>query len=279
MAFVQANGVQLKVNRYRIDRDRSNGDGDHGERAVVVFVHGLGVVDHSGLSFTVGMPLADEHDVVLYALRGHGHSELAPTGYRLVDHVADLFGLVDALAIAGPVHLVGCSYGGAVTVAAAVQQPRRVASLFLIDPVIPVAGWTQPIVATLDPAAERLRSPISAEEAREVLGVASRRKAVAAAERARRLLLGTTLRDDLRAERAFGLDEFARIAGPVGAVFGTESDMFRLADQLVALVPAAQVHTIDGASHLEVFGHTSELVRLIRLHLAAQRRPLPTEAL
>ena len=279
MAFVQANGVQLKVNRYRIDRARSNGDGDHGERAVVVFVHGLGVVDHSGLSFTVGMPLADEHDVVLYALRGHGHSELAPTGYRLVDHVADLFGLVDALAIAGPVHLVGCSYGGAVTVAAAVQQPRRVASLFLIDPVIPVAGWTQPIVATLDPAAERLRSPISAEEAREVLGVASRRKAVAAAERARRLLLGTTLRDDLRAERAFGLDEFARITGPVGAVFGTESDMFRLADQLVALVPAAQVHTIDGASHLEVFGHTSELVRLIRLHLAAQRRPLPTEAL
>lgn len=280
MTFVRANGVELKVNRYRLG-GRGNGDGAEagpggrgkGPRPVLVFVHGLGVVDHSGLSFTVGMPLADENDVVLYALRGHGRSELAPTGYLLDDHVADLFGVVDALGIGGPVHLVGCSYGGAVSIAASVAQPARVASLFLIDPVVPIIGWTRQILATLETAAERLRAPVTPEEAREAFGISSRRKAAAAAERARRLLLGTSLLDDLRRERAFTMEEFARITGPVSAVFGTESEMFRLADPLVALLPDTRVHTIAGAAHLEVFGHTRELIRLIRLHLVDRRPP------
>ena len=51
-----------------------------------------------------------------------------------VDRVA---ALVDAVA---PVHLVGCSYGGAVTVTAAARHASRVASLFLVDPVLPVPG-------------------------------------------------------------------------------------------------------------------------------------------
>jgi pimeloyl-ACP methyl ester carboxylesterase len=260
--FVRANRVELKVNRYCLSAD---------PRAVLVFVHGLGVVDHSGLSFTVGMPLADEHDVVLYALRGHGRSQRASTGYRLDDHVADLFGMVDGLGVAGPVHLVGCSYGGAITLAAAVAEPDRVASLFLVDPVVPVVGWTRPLLATMEPAAERLRGPVSAEEAREAFGIASRRKAAAAAERARRLLLGTSLLDDLRRERALDMDEFARIRAPVSAVFGTASEMLPSAKRLQALVPGTQIHTIEGAGHLEVFGHTRELVRLIRQHLAARR--------
>jgi pimeloyl-ACP methyl ester carboxylesterase len=90
VATVHTNGVELRVNRYWVGpRDE--------DRPVVVFVHGLGIVDHSGLSFTLGMPLANVADVVLYALRGHGRSEVPPTGYRLDDHVADLAGLLDAL--------------------------------------------------------------------------------------------------------------------------------------------------------------------------------------
>ena len=81
MATVHANGVDLRVNRYRIGPD--------GTRPVVVFVHGLGIVDHSGLAFTLGMPLADEAETVLYALRGHGHSQVTPSGYRVADHVTD----------------------------------------------------------------------------------------------------------------------------------------------------------------------------------------------
>jgi pimeloyl-ACP methyl ester carboxylesterase len=146
-----------------------------------------------------------------------------------------------------------------------------VASLFLVDPVVPLLGWNRSILATLETAAGRLRESVTADEARVAFGIDSRRKAAAAAERARRLLLGTSLLDDLRRERALEMDEFARIAGPVSAVFGTESEMYRLADRLQALVPGTQVHTIGGAGHLEVFGHARELVRLVRQHLAGQR--------
>src|SRR4029453_11987433 len=120
VATVRANGVDLRVNRYRIGPD--------GVRPVVVFVHGLGIVDHSGLAFTLGMPLATEAGTVLYGVRGHGQSQVAPSGYRVADHVADLVGLLDALDLAGPVHLVGCSYGGAGGVTTAVPHPDQVAS-------------------------------------------------------------------------------------------------------------------------------------------------------
>ena len=118
MATVRANGVELRVNRYRVGAD--------GDRPVVVFVHGLGIVDHSGLAFTLGMPLATDAEAILYALRGHGHSEVVASGYRVADHVADLIALLDALGVRAPVHLVGCSYGGAVAVTAAARHPGRV---------------------------------------------------------------------------------------------------------------------------------------------------------
>ena len=102
MATVHANGVELRVNRYRVGND-----GLDSGRPVVVFVHGLGIVDHSGLAFTLGMPLATDAETILYALRGHGHSQVVASGYRIADHVADLVGLLDDLGVAEPVHLVG----------------------------------------------------------------------------------------------------------------------------------------------------------------------------
>ena len=256
MATVHANGVDLRVNRYRVGHD--------GGRTVVVFVHGLGIVDHSGLAFTLGMPLATEAETVLYALRGHGHSQVVPSGYRVADHVADLVALLDALGVDQPVHLVGCSYGGAVVVTAAARHAARVASLFLLDPVLPVPGWPERVLALLEPAAARLAGDYTIEDAMAALGGVSRRKAAAAARRAERLLLGTTLLDDVRAEGPLAPGDFAGIDCPVLAVYGERSEMVPQAGALVALVPHAEVRLIEGADHLSVFGHTRELVALIR---------------
>lgn len=256
MATVHTNGVDLRVNRYRV--------GPEGPRPIIVFIHGLGIVDHSGLSFTLGMPLAPDADAILYALRGHGHSEVVPAGYRVVDHTADLLGLLDALDVDVPVHLVGCSYGGAVAIATAVRHPQRVASLFLIDPVVPVDGWPQRILPMLESAAAQLRGDYTIEDVMAALGGVSRRKAAAVAERAERLLLATTVLDDVRAEVALGDDDFARLTCPVLAVYGDRSEMFSLGDELRARVPAARIHVVRGADHLSVFGHTRELVDQIR---------------
>lgn len=256
MATVHANGVELRVNRYRV--------GPEGHRPVIVFIHGLGIVDHSGLSFTLGMPLAPDADAILYALRGHGHSQVVPSGYRLVDHTADLLALLDALDVDVPVHLVGCSYGGAVAIATAVRHPQRVASLFLIDPVVPAPGWPERILPMLDAAAAQLSGDYTIDDVMAALGGVSRRKAAAVAERAERLLLNTTVLDDVRCEPALADDEFARIACPVLAVYGDRSEMYPLADELLARVPGARVHVIADADHLSVFGHTRELGDQIR---------------
>ena len=267
MATVHANGVDLRVNRYRV--------GSNDDRPVVVFIHGLGIVDHSGLSFTLGMPLAPVADAILYALRGHGHSQVMPSGYRVVDHVADLVGLLGALDVDVPVHLVGCSYGAAVAVVAAMRHPDRVASLFLLDPVFPVPGWPERILPMLEVAAAQLSGNYTVEDVMAALGGSSRRKAQAVAARAERLLLGTTLLDDVRREPALGPDDYARIACPVQAVYGDRSEMYPLAEELTALVSGATVHVIPGADHLSVFGHTREVGALIRAALglpAAERR-------
>jgi pimeloyl-ACP methyl ester carboxylesterase len=262
VATVHANGVDLRVNRYRVGPD--------GDRPVVVFIHGLGIVDHSGLSFTLGMPLATDADVVLYALRGHGHSQVPPSGYQVVDHVADLVGLLDGLDITVPVHVVGCSYGGAVATVMAMEHPDRVASLFLLDPLFSTDGWTQRILPTLEAGARMLSRDYTVDEVMAALGLQSRRRAEAIAERAHRLLVGTTLLDELRREPALGADDYARIRCPVSAVHGTASEMYPLAEVLRTYLPAATFHTIADVDHLQIFGCTRELDALIRGHVLAQ---------
>ena len=261
MATVHANGVDLKVNRYWV--------GPEGERPVVVFVHGLGIVDHSGLAFTLGMPLATEADVILYALRGHGRSEVPPSGYMVTDHVADLVSLLDALDVAAPVHLVGCSYGGAVVTRVAMDHPERVASLFLLDPLFASDGWIDRILPTLEGAAALVDRDYTVDEVMEALGgVVTRRKAALVAERAHRLLVRTSILDELRKEPDLGAAEHARIRCPVSAVYGTVSEMLPLADVLQAYVPHTVLHHIEGADHLGIFHRTREVGDLIRHHLA-----------
>src|SRR3977135_803223 len=77
----------------------------------IVLLHGLIVDDLSSYYFTLANPLAAAgHDVILYDLRGHGHSERPPSGYSLTEGIADLNELLTALVIDHPVHLVGNSY-------------------------------------------------------------------------------------------------------------------------------------------------------------------------
>jgi pimeloyl-ACP methyl ester carboxylesterase len=270
MATVRANGVDLRVNRYRVG---PSGD----DRPVVVFVHGLGIVDHSGLSFTLGMPLATHVDAVLYALRGHGHSEITPTGYRVADHVADLVGLLDALEITRPVCIVGCSFGGVVATATALAHPDRVDSLFYVDPLLPLPGWTERTLVTLEAAAAALDKDYTVEEIMAGLGLTSRRKAAAVAARGKALLVGTSLLDDVRREGSLGADELGRIACPVAAVFGDRSEMYPTAATLTEHVPQTRLHVIAGADHLSVLGHAPEIEGLIRelLDLPAPERDRP----
>ena len=224
----------------------------------MVFVHGLGIVDHSGLAFTLGMPLATDAEVILYALRGHGHSQVVPSGYRVADHVADLLALLDAVGVHAPVHLVGCSYGGAVTVTAAARHPGRVASLFLVDPVLPVPGWVERILPMLEPAAAQLRGDYTVEDVQAALGRvppqgggrgrAGRAAAGAHHRPRRRAVRGAARPPRVRPHPLPGVRRVRRPLRDAAAGRG-----------LILLVPRAPIHLVPGADHLSVFGHTREL--------------------
>jgi pimeloyl-ACP methyl ester carboxylesterase len=255
MATVHANGIDFKVNRYRT--------GPEGPRPVVVFIHGL-AVDNSGWSFTLGMPLATSAEVVTYALRGHGRSQFVPSGYRLADHAEDLIALLDAMGMADPVHVVGGSYGGAVGVVAAIEHPDRIASLFLIDAQLPVPGWTDLFLPPLERIAEALQGDYRLDQVMQLFDLTSRRKAALLVERGKRLLLDTTLLDDLRTEPPLEPADFAGVRCPVLAVYGERSEIRDMADVLPTLVPHAKVEITPGADHKATFLQPGELRSLIR---------------
>lgn len=78
--------------------------------------------------------LGDEVALIAPDLIGCGSTPhwLGPRPFRLTHEAAAIVALIDRQD--GPVHLVGHSYGGGVALRAALERPRRVASLALYEP-------------------------------------------------------------------------------------------------------------------------------------------------
>ncbi len=107
----------------------------------VVMIHGL--TGNLSIWYLYAMPaLASEFRVTAYDMRGHGYSELTPTGYTSAHFAADLNGLLESLGIERA-HVVGYSYGATVALHCALLYPSRVASLILAEPWI---SALQPLV-------------------------------------------------------------------------------------------------------------------------------------
>ncbi|MFC5969960.1 alpha/beta fold hydrolase [Halomarina salina] len=115
---VHTNGVDLQY--YRT-----------GEGPPLVMAHGF--YDNGRCWAPLMADLADDYDVVTYDARGHGQSDAPETGYGIDDRVADLVGLLDALAFDDPV-LAGHSMGGATVAWAAADYPDLPRALVLEDP-------------------------------------------------------------------------------------------------------------------------------------------------
>ena len=86
-------------------------------------------------------------------LRGHGNSAWAPgASYGIAEHVLDLATLVDVLG-GGPVHLIGHSLGGILTLLYAGVYPDRVSKVVAIEGIgLPASHRVH------NPAPERLRT-------------------------------------------------------------------------------------------------------------------------
>jgi pimeloyl-ACP methyl ester carboxylesterase len=98
----------------------------------VVMLHGF--LGNLALWHLYTVPLLrPEFRVTTYDLRGHGYSEVTPTGYTAANMAVDLRCLLDALGIQRA-HLVGHSYGADVCMYFAMLHPERVLKVTAMEP-------------------------------------------------------------------------------------------------------------------------------------------------
>jgi pimeloyl-ACP methyl ester carboxylesterase len=116
-----ANGVQLHY--------QQSGRGPH-----VVMVHGI-TGNLAIWHLEIVPALESEYRITTYDLRGHGYSEVPPTGYTTADHATDLKHLLDTLEIERP-HLIGHSFGADIALHFSILFPERVNRLVLVEPAI-----------------------------------------------------------------------------------------------------------------------------------------------
>lgn len=266
MADVVANGVRFHVQQ--LTPPLATG----GERPTVVFIHGLVMDNLSSFYYTLANPCAVAGaDVTLYDLRGHGLSERPPTGYTLSDSVEDLLALLDELGIAGPVHIVGNSYGGTVGLAFALAYPSRVASLVLIEGHFAVQGWGEEMARTL----WGIAFGMELEEARAWVA-ASGRKMTRMAKKADALINHTSLVEDMLTNIPLPRAPLASLACPVLAIYGSDSDVIDRARDLACVVPDFTFNILEGCGHSILMEVPAHLQAVLAWWLGGRHGPAPT---
>jgi pimeloyl-ACP methyl ester carboxylesterase len=137
--------------------------GQDGKPALLLVHGGL---DHARNWDWVARSLREHFHVYAMDLRGHGNSAWAPgASYSIPEHVLDIATLVDLLSAdvlgGGPVHLIGHSLGGVLTLVYAGVYPDRVRKVIAIE------GLGFPASHRIHkPAPERLRAWI--EDVRKI---------------------------------------------------------------------------------------------------------------
>jgi pimeloyl-ACP methyl ester carboxylesterase len=244
-------GVEFNV--HRVGQGPGNGP-------TVVMLHGLSADNLSSLYYTLAPAAARAADVILYDLRGHGRTERPATGYGLDDSLADLVGVLDALDVSGPVHLVGHSYGGAVALAHALARPERTASIVMLEGHVPLAGWGAHMAASVAFLAYGMEKP----EVRAWMRDEAGRKARRAMEDVEALIYQTSLMDDLE-QRTSAVTEaqLRALPHPLLAIYGEHSDVLDTGRRLASWVPAARFELLADQDHsllLRCADHLNDLI-------------------
>jgi pimeloyl-ACP methyl ester carboxylesterase len=121
MAKALVNGIHLHYQQF-------------GEGPDIVMVHGI-TGNLAIWHLEIVPALMSAYRITTYDLRGHGYSDVPPTGYTTADHASDLRNLLDSVGIHRP-HIVGHSFGADIALHFAILFPDRVDRLVLVEPAI-----------------------------------------------------------------------------------------------------------------------------------------------
>lgn len=232
MGLIKSNGIHLNCQRF-------------GSGPQLVMCHGLVFGSIATWYFTAAAKLAARFEVILYDQRGHGKSELTPTGYDLDTLVCDLEGLLEHLRPAegaGPVVLVGHSYGALVALNYALKHPSQVSKLVLIDAPLPASRYVYPSMADVD-SLEALAACIPDDIGQQV--VPESRAAKRMQERLEYLFLKSSLRQNVRESRDIDDALLRGLDIPVLCLYGRNSDCRDAGERLARVLPNAQLQLLE----------------------------------
>lgn len=281
----------MEYRHIELDEVRLN-VGVAGQGPTIVLVHGSwddhrvwdGVVQH----------LLPRWRVVAYDRRGHGGSSVPPGQGRISQDVSDLDGVIRAVS-AGPVHLVGHSYGACVALLYAAWHPQRLASVCLHEPPLFGVLAGQPGHAEL---ARRTREAmaqaavlIAAGDAAQGARLFAEQVALSgqtwesvmdAALRATWVANAATWLDQSRDPERLALSPELLTASPLPVLL-TSGDRSPAAFEpgvarLAAATPRAIRRTITGAGHFPQLTHPQAFADCLSEFLSAHSSPTPVSA-
>lgn len=243
MPHVTANGIRLFY--------RSDGEGEP-----VVFIQGLGV-DHRGWA-GVARPVSARFRCISFDNRDVGQSDLTPEPYTVDDMARDTIGLMDALGLERA-HIVGVSMGGAIAQTIAIEHPQRVDRLVL------VTTYTSgdPRGAAIFEGQALLRARLDRVDFCRVTfpwvyTVRDYRREGFVEEMIRRTAENPFWQPQeayerhVRATLSFNSEDRLHLIAAPTLVIAARDDLLtpmRFADVLMARIPNARLHVVEGAGH------------------------------
>ena len=222
-----------------------------GEGPDVVMIHGL-TGNLAVWHLKIVPMLWDHFRILTYDLRGHGYSDMPPSGYSADDMATDLEELMASLGIERA-HLVGHSFGADVALYFAYRYPERVKQVVAIEAALPAMvhlrsreeweGWDY-----WSDVLERSGHPVPPERRCDVdyllrlsLQVPKKWGPLNGLPRnARpflRLIDTTSIADDSQRVGTLTLDNIARIEAPVVLIYSDSSAFLGTYEYLRAHLP------------------------------------------
>jgi pimeloyl-ACP methyl ester carboxylesterase len=287
-------------------------DGSDGPRERALYVHGLGGASTNWTDLAA--LLAVRFDGWAIDLPGFGRSQPPPRGrYSIRGQVRAVIEVLEHIAgqpgdgAGRPVHLVGNSLGGLVSVLAAGRRPDLVASLTLISPAMPVyrvpPAFSRALLLLLVPGipslAARKIGGITPEESvramiRMCFGQPSRvpperleqavqemreRAEQPWADRALTHSMRGLITSYLRVGATNAWRTARTLSPPTLVLWGSRDRLVdpALAPRLAAVVPDARLRVLEGVGHVAMLEAPEETARAV-LGMVEERDDVPIEA-
>jgi 3-oxoadipate enol-lactonase len=244
-----------------------------GEGPAVVLIHG-GLVDRRLWDGQVG-PLARDHRVIRYDLRGLGRSSMPGGPFS---HLDDLDQVLNALAVDRAV-LIGLSLGGMIAMDYTLEHPERVRALVLAAPGLRGYEWDP------NPAMEEvyLTLLVDPERAIALLLKTGMGGATAEAKAALERMVTDNLRGwsqvdpkSVRWPSTATLDRLGDIQAPTLVLIGSDDEpaLRQIAETIASTIPQASQVVVSGARHHLNLDRPGEFRRKVRRFLEGLEGPV-----